>query len=170
VGWINMAQKKPYTCPRCGLETRLKGNMARHLYALNKPCPATDNVIQLTDEIKRHILDNHVFCPPKHNTTNGESKSNVGTSKICKKKKISHAMRIVCWNTYVGEDFGKAHCLCCKTNYITQHNFHCGHVVAEANGEQIHVDNLRPICSVCNNSMGTTDMKVFALENFNVAI
>jgi hypothetical protein len=60
-----MAKKKPYTCPRCGLETRLKGNMSRHLYALQKPCPASDNVIELTDEIKHHILENRVYHIPK---------------------------------------------------------------------------------------------------------
>jgi 5-methylcytosine-specific restriction endonuclease McrA len=84
--------------------------------------------------------------------------------------KISQAIRIVCWNTYIGEEIGKTSCLCCKTNYITQHNFHCGHVVAEANGGKVHVENLRPICAVCNNSMGTMDMQEFALENFNVHI
>ena len=64
----------------------------------------------------------------------------------------------------------KAHCLCCKANYITQHNFHCGHVVAEAKGGMLHVSNLRPICAVCNNSMGTTDMKEYAFNHFNVEI
>ena len=34
----------------------------------------------------------------------------------------------------------------------------------------LNVDNLRPICAVCNNSMGTTDMKVFAFDNFNVEL
>jgi 5-methylcytosine-specific restriction endonuclease McrA len=87
-----------------------------------------------------------------------------------KKSKISQAIRIVCWNTYIGEEIGKTSCLCCKTNYITQHNFHCGHVVAEANGGKVQIENLRPICAVCNNSMGTMDMKEFALENFNVEI
>jgi hypothetical protein len=87
-----------------------------------------------------------------------------------RKSKISQAIRIVCWNTYVGEDIGKTHCLCCKTNSITQHNFHCGHVTAEANGGKLQVENLRPICAVCNNSMGTTSMAQFALEHFNIAI
>jgi 5-methylcytosine-specific restriction endonuclease McrA len=87
-----------------------------------------------------------------------------------RKSKISQAIRIVCWNTYIGEDVGKTHCMCCKTINITQHNFHCGHVVAEANGGKVQVDNLRPICAVCNNSMGTANMKEFALINFNVEI
>lgn len=86
------------------------------------------------------------------------------------KSKISQAIRIVCWNTYIGEEIGKAQCVCCKTNFITQHNFHCGHVIAEANGGKVQVNNLRPICAVCNNSMGTMSMKTFALNNFNIEI
>jgi hypothetical protein len=93
------------------------------------------------------------------------------TSKPCNKKKmITQAVRIVCWNTYIGEEVGKTLCLCCKSNNITQHNFHCGHVIAEAEGGTIHVNNLRPICAVCNNSMGTTNMILFAKDNFDVDI
>jgi 5-methylcytosine-specific restriction endonuclease McrA len=87
-----------------------------------------------------------------------------------KKRKIRHATRIVCWNTYVGEDVAKTKCLCCKTNVITQLNFHCGHVTAEANGGTLNIDNLRPICAICNNSMGTQDMKDYAKNMFNIEI
>jgi hypothetical protein len=105
--------------------------------------------------------------------TSQPSTSNIiqnSVTKSNKKKVINHAMRIVCWNTYIGEDIGKTLCLCCKSNSITQHNFHCGHVVAEAHGGMMHVNNLRPICAVCNNSMGTINMQVFAKENFDVEI
>lgn len=101
------------------------------------------------------------------------SRAQTSTTMIAtktKKSKISQAIRIVCWNTYIGEEKGKAPCLCCKTISITQHNFHCGHVLAEANGGKIQVENLRPICAVCNNSMGTMNMKQFALDHFNVEI
>ena len=40
-------------------------------------------------------------------------------------------------------------------------SFHCGHIVAEANGGQLKMDNLKPICSSCNSSMGMTNMVVF---------
>lgn len=98
------------------------------------------------------------------------SKQHTEQHKLKKKSKISQAIRIVCWNTYIGEEIGKSSCLCCKSNHITQHNFHCGHVIAEANGGKIQIENLRPICAVCNNSMGTMNMKEFARDNFNVEI
>lgn len=104
-------------------------------------------------------------------TSRGASQSPTMTlATKTKKSKISQAIRIVCWNTYIGEEIGKSSCLCCKSNHITQHNFHCGHVVAEANGGKVQIENLRPICAVCNNSMGTMNMKEFAREIFNVEI
>lgn len=60
-----MVVKQPYTCPRCSLQTKLKGNMERHLYKLQKMCPATHQDIELTDEIKQYILNNRVYHPPK---------------------------------------------------------------------------------------------------------
>jgi hypothetical protein len=104
------------------------------------------------------------------NDTVSETQNSATSKQQRKKAKITQAMRIVCWNTYIGEEIGKTQCVCCKTNFITQHNFQCGHVVAEANGGTVQVDNLRPICAVCNNSMGTMDMKEFAFDNFNVEI
>ena len=37
-------------------------------------------------------------------------------------------------------------------------NFSCGHVIAEANGGELKLNNLKPICMSCNSSMGTQNM------------
>lgn len=58
-------KKEPYTCNRCGYITSRKENMSRHLYELKKTCPAIKNVIELTDEIKQHILDNRIYHIPE---------------------------------------------------------------------------------------------------------
>lgn len=77
------------------------------------------------------------------------------------KKAIPKAMKRLVWDTYIGEDVGKAKCLCCNHSYIRQIEFHCGHVIAEANGGKITLENLRPICAQCNLSMRTTNMDEF---------
>jgi 5-methylcytosine-specific restriction endonuclease McrA len=51
--------------------------------------------------------------------------------------------------------------MCCKHEDIRQIEFHCGHIIAEANGGQTNIDNLRPICAQCNLSMGKMNMNVF---------
>lgn len=78
-----------------------------------------------------------------------------------KKKPIPVALKRKVWSKWVGEDVGKAKCLCCQLTDITQLSFHCGHIVAEAAGGELKVDNLKPICQSCNSSMGTTNMDDF---------
>lgn len=54
-------KKRPYECPCCGYTTSQKANMRFHFYNLKKPCPKTDNNIELTEEIKEHVLSNRVY-------------------------------------------------------------------------------------------------------------
>ena len=52
---------KPYECIRCGYKTIQKNSIRRHLYNKVKVCPGTENVIELTDEIKQHIMDHRIY-------------------------------------------------------------------------------------------------------------
>lgn len=52
-------------------------------------------------------------------------------------------------------------CFCCRLEPITLGNFQCGHVIAESKGGLGVLRNLRPICALCNLSMGTTNMFEF---------
>jgi 5-methylcytosine-specific restriction endonuclease McrA len=78
-----------------------------------------------------------------------------------KKKHIPSTIKRLVWNSHIGEEIGKAKCLCCKITDITQLSFNCGHIIAESNGGQIIVSNLKPICQNCNSSMGTRNMNEF---------
>jgi 5-methylcytosine-specific restriction endonuclease McrA len=78
-----------------------------------------------------------------------------------KKKSISATIKRLVWNINIGETIGKAKCLCCNSTDITQMSFNCGHIIAEANGGETIVSNLKPICQNCNSSMGTKNMKDF---------
>jgi hypothetical protein len=80
--------------------------------------------------------------------------------KVSVRPKIPKALRVAVWNRYHQD---REYALCfvgCQTK-ITPFDFECGHVVAFANGGPTQLDNLRPICSTCNKSMGRTDMDVF---------
>ncbi len=82
-----------------------------------------------------------------------------------RKKAIPQALRRVVWARWIGDDIAKTKCLCCKTQEIHMYAHHCGHVIAERNGGSTTVENLRPICQMCNNSMGTKNMMDFMREN-----
>lgn len=83
------------------------------------------------------------------------------TDKKKKKKPISATIKRLVWNTNIGEDVGKYKCMCCNSTDITQMSFNCGHIVAEANGGETIVSNLKPICQNCNSSMGIKNMEDF---------
>ncbi len=72
-----------------------------------------------------------------------------------KKTKIPAALREQVWMHNVGSKF-KTKCFVswCKNN-ITVFDFQCGHKHAESSGGATHLNNLIPLCSRCNLSMGT---------------
>tara|TARA_Y100000389_G_C17367148_1_gene466945 strand:+ start:464 stop:979 length:516 start_codon:yes stop_codon:yes gene_type:complete len=78
-----------------------------------------------------------------------------------RKKYIPKALKRVVWNKWIGEELGSAKCLCCKVTTINQLSFVCGHILAEKNGGELNLENLKPICSSCNLSMGTENMDDF---------
>ena len=65
---------------------------------------------------------------------------------------------------YIGDNIAQHKCLCCKKTTIKNVEFECGHVVAKSKGGGDEIHNLRPICSSCNKSMGTTDMIDFVKQ------
>lgn len=138
-----------YECPRCGYSTEWRKNMRKHLVEKKKPCPNFKN-LELTDEIKNTVLDSRRYYPPKKEP----EKKNVH------RKTVPQALKMPLWSKYIG-NFAEGTCFCCEHATINAFNFHCGHVIAHANGGKITLDNLRPICASCNLSMGTENLFEF---------
>ena len=90
-----------------------------------------------------------------------QRKSKINKNLKTAKKTIPKKLKTEIWNKHIGEDIGSTMCLCCKKTKISQSNFHCGHIVAEANGGETNITNLKPICAQCNLSMGTVNMNDF---------
>jgi hypothetical protein len=74
------------------------------------------------------------------------------------KQKITKGVRVHVWNTYIGQHISQHRCLCCKKTIIDNTQFEVGHVISEKDGGTLEMSNLRPICMVCNRSMGTENM------------
>ena len=62
--------------------------------------------------------------------------------------------------------YGVTKCVCCNYQEIRQIEFHCGHIIAEVNGGETTVENLKPICAQCNLSMGSMNMNEFIKKYF----
>ena len=82
----------------------------------------------------------------------------LGKSFKISKKKIPKSVKTHIWNLYIGPQINEHRCMCCKKTLIKITDFDTGHVISEADGGSLEISNLRPICSVCNHSMGTMNM------------
>jgi hypothetical protein len=58
-----------YSCIRCGYSTKQRSHMENHLMKKKRPCPAVKNLIELTIEIKQHILNNRIYIIRKPSIT-----------------------------------------------------------------------------------------------------
>jgi len=126
-------------------------------------------LIKKEEEIKMKIIKEAIKKEVVKKVKKTSTKSDVKKSeniidnndKKKKKKPISAAIKRLVWNTNIGEDVSKSKCMCCYSTDITQMSFNCGHIVADANGGETIVSNLKPICQNCNSSMGTKNMEEF---------
>lgn len=80
-------------------------------------------------------------------------------SQTVKKQKIPKAVKDKVWEIYFGNSI-TGQCYICSTQIkITNHD--CGHIVPEARGGHLNINNLKPICKTCNCSMGVNHMEEF---------
>jgi len=136
-------------CPKCMKLFSHRSSKSYHIKYIN----CTAKTI-LNNKIQQAIINNNNI-----NINNINNNNNNNTKK--KKQSISATLKRLVWNINIGEAIGKAKCLCCKFTDITQMSFNCGHVIAEANGGETILSNLKPICQNCNSSMGTKNMYDF---------
>lgn len=78
-----------------------------------------------------------------------------------RKAYIPKTLKKKIWERHIGKHIGSSLCSVCNHNEITQMDFHCGHIVAEADGGSTCESNLIPICAKCNLSMGRKNMRQF---------
>jgi 5-methylcytosine-specific restriction endonuclease McrA len=81
------------------------------------------------------------------------------------RKSIPKTVKSDTWNKYIGKEKGIGKCECCS-NEIDSKNFECGHVKSVKDGGDETVENLRPICSECNKSMGTENLYDFKKKHY----
>ena len=77
-----------------------------------------------------------------------------------KKEKIPAAVKNTLWYNFF-QDSTTGKCQCCKIEAISKSIFDAGHIISEATGGKVELSNLRPICKLCNSSMGKMNMDEF---------
>lgn len=121
-----------------------------------------DNNVNTNDNNNNNVNTNDNSAHTNDDNANtSDNNNNNKTPGKYKKKRKSVVLRNVVWNTYMGDENKKGKCLCCSQEDITILNFICGHVIAESKGGDTTIKNLRPVCNLCNLSMGTENMEDF---------
>ena len=82
-----------------------------------------------------------------------------------KKKSIPKTLRMDVWKEYCTIQSVK--CPVCEKKEISPFDFEVGHVVSERDGGSLDIYNLRPICSLCNRSMGTKNLFEFKKQFYS---
>ena len=85
---------------------------------------------------------------------------------ILKREQLPKTVRNALWINYY-DDRRVGMCQCCKREQISIGNFQAGHIIAHANGGKTTLDNLLPICTLCNLSMGTMNLNEF-IKKYNL--
>lgn len=121
------------------------------------------NNVSIMNNDELNLLLKESFLGNNDNVIENKSNEipNIVVKKKYKKKSIPLALKKLVWNKYIGEEIGKAKCLCCGLTDISQISFNCGHIIAEVNGGNMCIDNLMPICQNCNSSMGSMNLLEF---------
>lgn len=79
------------------------------------------------------------------------------------KQKAPAALRQSIWLRWVGKKFeSKCSVTWCRS-VITPFTFEAGHNIPESKGGDASLENMRPVCGVCNKSMGNR----FTIDEFN---
>jgi len=78
-----------------------------------------------------------------------------------KRKNIPKAVKEFVWKKYISETCLEGKCFIGCGTVIQINKFEAGHVIAVANGGENTIENLRPICSLCNKSMGVMNLNEF---------
>ena len=85
---------------------------------------------------------------------------------VYKKEPIPKCVRNALWINYFG-DSRTGKCLMCKRESISLSCFQAGHIITEANGGKCSLDNLKPVCQLCNTSSGKMNMEDF-IQKYNL--
>jgi hypothetical protein len=91
---------------------------------------------------------------------NDDTVSEPDNEKEIKREQIPKCVRNALWINYC-QNQREGKCQCCLRETISIGNFHAGHIKAHINGGSISLDNLVPICMLCNLSIGKHDLNEF---------
>jgi 5-methylcytosine-specific restriction endonuclease McrA len=149
-----------FTCAACAYTTPYRGNLTQHNFS-NKHRLVVQEFTNHVNKIEKKTIEKKIEKKTIEKKIIGKKIEKKTILQKAKRPYISSTVKRLVWNKYIGEQFGKSKCTCCKLSDITQLSFHCGHIISHFHGGGATVQNMKPICQNCNSSMGTKNMNEF---------
>lgn len=81
-------------------------------------------------------------------------------------RRIPPALRKIVWDQNNDPSLTEGKCFVCKGS-IHLLTYECGHIIAYAEGGKTVAENLRPLCSLCNKSMGKKNLNDYIKEYYS---
>jgi len=121
-----------------------------------------NNIYKPLEEDNINTADNVNKLLAKSETKNNinATDTTANSQKKYVKNNIPKLLKNQSWDIYIGKEKGVGNCYCCNAEIDSKH-FECGHIIPASKGGSETIENLRPICSLCNKSIGTKHMDEF---------
>lgn len=117
------------------------------------------------------VKNSYTYCYDCNNKNKDDKKDDnisvdSGSETIYKKESIPKTLRNCLWiNYFDNKRSGK--CRCCLREEISIDNYHVGHIIAEINGGKTSLENLIPLCMLCNTSIQRQNVYEF-IKKYNI--
>ena len=167
---LNLTNK--HTCMYCNTTFTQKVSLNRHLKDRCKSKKYLDELEILKEKLNlltntfnkelEKIKNENKELKKENDKLKNENEFKIKNNNSLKSKRenIPQTLRFAVWEKYLGKN-NEGKCYCCKNTIISITNFDCGHIISNKDGGEIHINNLKPICGLCNSSMGTMNMNDF---------
>lgn len=171
--------RRPYLCQNKFLET------IELIYDESKPITNDNHIINILEKLNNKYKNKQIEWFPSKGKINNQNllnkikKNNMlyfgmfpnewhkhinNFPKINSENKISQSLRQQVWFKYSNNQL-ETKCNCCGINSINAFTFECGHIIPASKDGKCNIDNLVPICSLCNKSMGNINMITFMQQH-----
>ena len=112
------------------------------------------------------VKNSYTYCYDCNSKRDDNLSISSASDTIYKKESIPKTIRNCLWINYFDDKLtGK--CKCCLREEISLDCYHVGHIIAEANGGKTQLDNLIPLCMLCNTSIQKQNVHDF-IKKYNI--
>lgn len=128
--------------------------------ALFISCDVDDRWMNNVDWVRE--FSSNYYASPNPGGSGGGTRATItiqSIEQVKKRRTIPKTIRSQVWQKVFANNMIGA-CICCQKQ-ITYDTFEVGHIISVKNNGTNTIENLAPICALCNRSMGVTNMLDF---------